>query len=218
MHERPHDIAPFFTAFFRGVLQASWQGSLAIGLVLLVRRALGAQTPARSHSLLWFLVLVRLLVPASRCHAARPASKIFACSLLPSGPCQRQAHARWFRKFRVPIRHRTCLPCCLGRRSLPRPLVCQCSPAAVMRNDRGAALACWGRRIGHLTAGCATALPENYVARLSPWRRMACNAPQRNRTSCRSASRFCCSVRPTGVAANRFVAVVSLQASMSQEF
>ena len=60
----PHDLAPLFTACFQGVLQASWQGSLAIGLVLLARRALGARVPARWHYLLWFLALARLLVPA----------------------------------------------------------------------------------------------------------------------------------------------------------
>ena len=60
----PHDFAPLFTTCFRGVLQASWQGALAILLVLLARRALGARVPARWHYLLWFLVLVRLLVPA----------------------------------------------------------------------------------------------------------------------------------------------------------
>ena len=60
----PHDIAPLLTACFRGVLQASWQGALAIVLVLLGRRALGTRVPARWHYLLWFLVLVRLLVPA----------------------------------------------------------------------------------------------------------------------------------------------------------
>ena len=60
----PHDILPLVSACFRGVLQASWQGALAIVLVLLARRALGARVPARWHYLLWFLVLARLLVPA----------------------------------------------------------------------------------------------------------------------------------------------------------
>ena len=60
----PHDYPPAFAALFRAVLQASWQGSLAIVLVLLARRVLGARVPARWHHLLWFLVLARLLVPA----------------------------------------------------------------------------------------------------------------------------------------------------------
>ena len=59
----PHGIVALVTACFRGVLQASWQGSLAIVLVLLVRRGLGTRVPARWHYLLWFLVLARLLVP-----------------------------------------------------------------------------------------------------------------------------------------------------------
>jgi hypothetical protein len=59
----PHDSLPLLAAFFRNVLQASWQGSLAIVLVLIVRRILGARVPARWHYLLWFLVLARLLVP-----------------------------------------------------------------------------------------------------------------------------------------------------------
>jgi beta-lactamase regulating signal transducer with metallopeptidase domain len=42
----------------------SGKGSLAIGLVLLVRRILGARVAARWHCLLWLLVLGRLLVPA----------------------------------------------------------------------------------------------------------------------------------------------------------
>ena len=59
----PHDYPSVFAALFRAVLQASWQGSLAIALVLLVRRVLGTRVPARWHHLLWFLVLARLLVP-----------------------------------------------------------------------------------------------------------------------------------------------------------
>ncbi len=49
---------------FRAVLEASWQGSLAILLVWLVRTALGVRVPARWRHALWLLVLVRLLVPA----------------------------------------------------------------------------------------------------------------------------------------------------------
>lgn len=49
---------------FKAVLMASWQGSLAIGLVLLARQALGPRVPARWRYLLWILVLVRLLAPA----------------------------------------------------------------------------------------------------------------------------------------------------------
>lgn len=51
-------------SLFKAVLMASWQGSLAIGLVLLARQALGARAPARWRYLLWVLVLVRLLAPA----------------------------------------------------------------------------------------------------------------------------------------------------------
>ena len=60
-----HDIAPALVGLFRAVLQASWQGALAVGLVLIVRRMLGTRVPARWHHLLWFLVLVRLLVPTA---------------------------------------------------------------------------------------------------------------------------------------------------------
>lgn len=51
------------TDFFRLVLEASWQSSLIILLVLLVRPLMGASVPARWRYLLWTLVLVRLLVP-----------------------------------------------------------------------------------------------------------------------------------------------------------
>ena len=77
----PHDLAPLLTACFRGVLRASWQGSLAIALVLLARRALGARVPARWHYLLWFLVLARLLVPAvvlPRSRASLENVRVFA--------------------------------------------------------------------------------------------------------------------------------------------
>ena len=60
-----HHVAALLTALFRAVLQSSWQGALAIVLVLTVRRALGTRVPARWHYGLWFLVLVRLLAPAS---------------------------------------------------------------------------------------------------------------------------------------------------------
>ena len=59
----PHDYPAIIAVLFPAVLQASWQGSLAIALVLLVRRVLGARVPARWPHLLWFLVLARLLVP-----------------------------------------------------------------------------------------------------------------------------------------------------------
>ncbi len=51
-------------SLFKAVLMASWQGSLAIVLVLMTRQALGARVPARWRHLLWVLVLVRLLAPA----------------------------------------------------------------------------------------------------------------------------------------------------------
>ncbi len=57
------DFAAMLNALFRTVLQASWQGGLAILLVLLVSRVLGARVPARWRYLLWLLVLARLLVP-----------------------------------------------------------------------------------------------------------------------------------------------------------
>jgi beta-lactamase regulating signal transducer with metallopeptidase domain len=60
----PPDISLMLVPVFQAILAASWQGSLAVGLVLLVRQVLGARVPARWHYLLWFLVLGRLLVPA----------------------------------------------------------------------------------------------------------------------------------------------------------
>ena len=53
------------TDFFRLVLVASWQSSLIVLLILLVRPLLGASVPARWRYLLWTLVLIRLLVPIS---------------------------------------------------------------------------------------------------------------------------------------------------------
>jgi bla regulator protein BlaR1 len=50
---------------FQLVLEASWQSSLIILLILLVRPLMGASIPARWRYLLWALVLVRLLVPIS---------------------------------------------------------------------------------------------------------------------------------------------------------
>ena len=63
MHS-PHDFSALLEASFRGVWQASWQGAVAIGLVMLTRWACGTRVPARWHHLLWFLVLARLLVPS----------------------------------------------------------------------------------------------------------------------------------------------------------
>jgi beta-lactamase regulating signal transducer with metallopeptidase domain/ankyrin repeat protein len=51
------------TDFFRLVLEASWQSSLIILLVVLIRPLMGASVPARWRYLLWALILVRLLVP-----------------------------------------------------------------------------------------------------------------------------------------------------------
>ena len=56
---------PTLVTVFQAVLEASWQGSLAILLVGLVRQVLGARVPARWWHALWLLVLVRLLVPGS---------------------------------------------------------------------------------------------------------------------------------------------------------
>jgi beta-lactamase regulating signal transducer with metallopeptidase domain len=52
------------TAIFQGALEASWQASLVIVLILLLRPLLGFRVPARWRPLLWMLALVRLLVPA----------------------------------------------------------------------------------------------------------------------------------------------------------
>jgi beta-lactamase regulating signal transducer with metallopeptidase domain/ankyrin repeat protein len=51
-------------ALFKAALEASWQASLIILLILLLRPLLGLRVPARWRSLLWTLVLLRLLVPA----------------------------------------------------------------------------------------------------------------------------------------------------------
>ena len=89
----PPEPSSSLTALFQAVLHASWQGSLAVVLVLLARRAFGARVPARWHYLLWFLVLARLLAPtASLPH--NPASlenlptlgRPFERSTLPSTP------------------------------------------------------------------------------------------------------------------------------------
>ena len=51
-------------ALFKAALEASWQASLVILLILLLRPLLGLRVPASWRSLLWTLVLLRLLVPA----------------------------------------------------------------------------------------------------------------------------------------------------------
>ena len=53
------------TYLFHLVLAASWQSSLVILLILVVRPLLGAAVPARWRYLLWALALIRLLVPIS---------------------------------------------------------------------------------------------------------------------------------------------------------
>jgi len=58
-------MASALTNFFFLVLEASWQSSLIILLILLVRPLMGSSIPARWRYLLWALVLVRLLVPIS---------------------------------------------------------------------------------------------------------------------------------------------------------
>src|SRR5207302_7508393 len=50
-------------AAFKAVLEVSWQGSLAILVIVAVRPLLGARIPARWRALLWLLVIVRLLLP-----------------------------------------------------------------------------------------------------------------------------------------------------------
>ena len=52
------------TRFLKPLLEASWQASLVILLILLLRPLLGLRVPARWRSLLWSLVLLRLLIPA----------------------------------------------------------------------------------------------------------------------------------------------------------
>ena len=52
------------TRFLKPLLEASWQASLVILLILLLRPLLGLRVPARWRSLLWSLVLHRLLIPA----------------------------------------------------------------------------------------------------------------------------------------------------------
>ncbi len=49
---------------FKTALAASWQGSLVIAVILLLRPLLGLRVPAQWRSLLWMLALIRLLVPA----------------------------------------------------------------------------------------------------------------------------------------------------------
>jgi bla regulator protein BlaR1 len=56
---------PPLIEIFKNVLHASWQGSLAIALVLAVRWMLGARVAVRWRCLFWILVLVRLLIPAA---------------------------------------------------------------------------------------------------------------------------------------------------------
>ena len=48
----------------KAMLEASWQGSLVILLILLLRPFLGFRVPAKWRCLLWVLALIRLLIPA----------------------------------------------------------------------------------------------------------------------------------------------------------
>jgi beta-lactamase regulating signal transducer with metallopeptidase domain len=65
-------MTSYLTAAFRLVLDASWQSSFIILLILLVRPLIGSRIPARWRYLLWGLVLVRLLIPI----AAFPSSPV----------------------------------------------------------------------------------------------------------------------------------------------
>ena len=65
-------------ALFTAALEASWQGSLAIVAILVVRPLLGARIPAGWRSLLWLLAMVRLLAPASILPASRTSLQNFA--------------------------------------------------------------------------------------------------------------------------------------------
>lgn len=49
---------------FKAAIEASWQASIIILLILLVRPVFGMRVPARWRSWLWALALLRLLVPA----------------------------------------------------------------------------------------------------------------------------------------------------------
>ncbi len=55
----------FIFNLFHLVLEASWQSSVIILLILLVRPLMNSRVPARWRYLLWGLVLIRLLVPIS---------------------------------------------------------------------------------------------------------------------------------------------------------
>ena len=58
-------MSSHLTDLFRLVLEASWQSSLIILLILLVRPLMGSSIPAHWRYWLWALVLIRLLVPIS---------------------------------------------------------------------------------------------------------------------------------------------------------
>src|SRR5271156_1555841 len=55
---------PGTVPLLKAILAASWQGSLVIALILLVRPLFGFRVAARWRYFLWTLVLLRLLVPA----------------------------------------------------------------------------------------------------------------------------------------------------------
>ena len=104
----PHNI-------FQTVLSASWQTSLIILLILVVRPVMGARIPARWRSLLWALVLVRLLVPVALLPrnpvsmqnialVNRPVDQVRQFHFLPR-PCITRSRVP-APSFRVPLRHR----------------------------------------------------------------------------------------------------------------
>src|SRR5262245_42422098 len=48
---------------FEWIWRASWQASVLAVVVLLVQRGMGRRLSARAHSLLWLIVLARLVLP-----------------------------------------------------------------------------------------------------------------------------------------------------------
>ena len=52
-------------AWLNWLLLATWQGSVLVGVVLVVQSLLGSRLPARWRCALWWLVLARLIMPVS---------------------------------------------------------------------------------------------------------------------------------------------------------
>ena len=56
--------------------RASWQASVLVGLVLLVQALLRSKLTPRWRSALWWLVLIRLVMPIARRHSSNNASSV----------------------------------------------------------------------------------------------------------------------------------------------